>query len=50
MLALLLIVVAVVFAFQATRARGLIASALWLAGTSALTALVLYLYGAHRWR
>ena len=48
MLALLLIVVAVVFAFQATRARGLIASALWLAGVSALTALVLYLYGAHQ--
>ena len=47
MLSLLLIVVAVVFAFQAIRARGLIASALWLAGVSALTALVLYLYGAH---
>jgi NADH:ubiquinone oxidoreductase subunit 6 (subunit J) len=48
MLALLLIVVAVVFAFQAIRARGLIASALWLAGVSALTALVLFLYGAHQ--
>ncbi len=48
MLALLLIVVAVVFAFQALRAHGLIASALWLAGVSALTALVLYLYGAHQ--
>jgi len=48
MLSLLLIVVAVVFAFQATRARGLIASALWLAGVSALTALVLYLFGAHQ--
>jgi len=48
MLSLLLIVVAVVFAFQAIRARGLIASALWLAGVSALTALVLYLYGAHQ--
>ena len=47
MLSLLLIVVAVVFAFQAIRARGLIASALWLAGVSSLTALVLYLYGAH---
>jgi NADH:ubiquinone oxidoreductase subunit 6 (subunit J) len=48
MLALLLIIVAVVFAFQAIRARGLIASALWLAGVSALTALVLFLYGAHQ--
>ena len=48
MVSLLLIVVAVIFAFQAIRARGLIASALWLAGTSALTALVLYLYGAHQ--
>ena len=48
MLSLLLIVVAVVFAFQAIRARGLISSALWLAGVSALTALVLYLYGAHQ--
>jgi uncharacterized MnhB-related membrane protein len=48
MISLLLIVVAVVFAVQAIRARGLIASALWLAGVSALTALVLYLYGAHQ--
>jgi NADH:ubiquinone oxidoreductase subunit 6 (subunit J) len=48
MLSLLLIVVVVVFAYQAIRARGLIASALWLAGVSALTALVLYLYGAHQ--
>jgi len=42
-----LIVVAVIFAIQAIRARGLIPSALWLAGVSALTAQVLYLYGAH---
>ena len=48
MLSLLLIVVVVVFAYQAIRARGLIASALWLAGVSALTALVLFLYGAHQ--
>jgi len=48
MLSLLLIVVAVVFAFQAIRVRALIASALWLAGVSALTALVLFLYGAHQ--
>jgi uncharacterized MnhB-related membrane protein len=48
MIELLLIIVAVVFAFQAIRARGLITSALWLAGVSALSALVLYLYGAHQ--
>jgi NADH:ubiquinone oxidoreductase subunit 6 (subunit J) len=48
MISLLLIVVAVVFAIQAIRAKGLISSALWLAGVSALTALVLYLYGAHQ--
>ena len=34
--------------FRRSRARGLIASALWLAGVSALTALVLYLHGAHQ--
>ena len=48
MVPLLLIVVAVVFALQALRAKGLITSALWLAGVSALSAMLLYLYGAHQ--
>ncbi len=48
MLSLLLIVVAVVFAVQAVRVRALISSALWLAGVSALSAMLLYLYGAHQ--
>ena len=48
MSSLLLIVVAVVFAVQAIRAKGLTASALWLAGVSALSAVVFYLYGAHQ--
>lgn len=47
MVPLLLIVVAVLFALQALRARALLSSALWLAGVSALTAMLLYQYGAH---
>jgi len=43
---LLLLLVAVVFAVQAVRSGSLLASALWLAGVSALTATVLYLFGA----
>lgn len=39
---------AVVCAALAIRARQLIAAALWLAGTSALVALALYLLGAHQ--
>jgi NADH:ubiquinone oxidoreductase subunit 6 (subunit J) len=48
MLTLLLIVVAVVFAFEAIRARMLLTSALWLAGTSALLSVVFYLLGARQ--
>jgi uncharacterized MnhB-related membrane protein len=48
MIALLLTIVAMIFAFQAIRARALIPSALWLAGVSALTAMLLYLLGAHQ--
>jgi len=48
MSSLLLIVVAVVFAVLAMRAKGLIPSALWLAGLSALCALVFYQYGARQ--
>lgn len=39
---------AVICAALAIRARQLIAAALWLAGTSALVALALYLLGAHQ--
>lgn len=45
-IALLLVCVAVVFSFLAIRARRLIASALWLAGVSALVSVVLFLLGA----
>jgi NADH:ubiquinone oxidoreductase subunit 6 (subunit J) len=48
MVSLLLLLVAVVFAVQAIRARGLITSALWLAGVSALLAMVLYQFGARQ--
>lgn len=47
MVPLLLIVVAVLFALQALHTRALLSSALWLAGVSALTAMLLYQYGAH---
>ncbi|MBN2385690.1 MAG: hypothetical protein JXB85_01635 [Anaerolineales bacterium] len=48
MTVLLLVALAVVFAFLAIRARRLITSALWLAGVSALCALVFSLYGARQ--
>ncbi len=41
-----LIVLIVIFAFQAIRAHSLIASALWLAAASALLALMFYILGA----
>src|SRR5512142_1807570 len=41
-----LIVVLLIFAIQSLRARSLITSALWLAGVSALSAVLFYLYGA----
>ncbi len=46
MLLLALVAVLLVFAVQAIRARGLVPSALWLAGVSALTAVLLYMFGA----
>ncbi len=46
MLLLALVAVLLVFAVQAIRARGLITSALWLAGVSALTSVLLYMLGA----
>ena len=48
MLILLLIVVTVVFAFAAIRAKTLLTSTLWLAGASALLAVVFYLLGAQQ--
>jgi NADH:ubiquinone oxidoreductase subunit 6 (subunit J) len=47
MLLLSLIAILLVFAIQAIRSNGLITSALWLAGVSALSAVLLFLYGAH---
>jgi len=41
-----LVALTLVFAIQAIRARQLISSALWLAGVSALSATLLFLYGA----
>lgn len=41
-----LVVVILIFAFQAIRAHSLIASALWLAADSALLALMFYMLGA----
>ena len=46
MLLLALVAVLLVFAVQAIRARGLITSALWLAGVSAVTSVLLYMLGA----
>ncbi len=40
-----LIAVLLIFAIQALRARSLITSALWLAGVSALSAVLFFLYG-----
>jgi NADH:ubiquinone oxidoreductase subunit 6 (subunit J) len=45
-LSVALVVLALVFAVQAMRARQLISSALWLAGVSAMVATLLFLYGA----
>ncbi len=43
---IILVMASVLFAIQAIRARRLIVSALWLAGTSALLSLTFYLLGA----
>ncbi len=48
MLSLLLVLLAVVFAILAIRSRRLITSALWLAGVSALCALLFYTLGAQQ--
>lgn len=47
MLDLLLVLVAIVFALQAVRARRLVRSALWLAGVSGMLSILLYRLGAH---
>ncbi len=47
MLFLFLIVVLLIFAAGAIRAKALITSALWLAGLSALSSILFFLYGAH---
>lgn len=46
MLYICLVAGAIVCAFQAVRARRLLAAALWLAGVSALIAILLYMLGA----
>lgn len=46
MLRLLLIAVLLVFAIQSLRARALLTGALWLAGVSALSSVLFFLYGA----
>ena len=46
MLTLLLVLILLVFAFQAIRSKALLTSALWLAGASAMTAILLFVYGA----
>ncbi len=46
MLSLLPVLTLLVFAVQAIRSKALLTSALWLAGTSALTAILLFIYGA----
>ena len=43
----LIVIAAIICAVQALRASRLLVSALWLAGTSALVSLLLYLLGAH---
>jgi NADH:ubiquinone oxidoreductase subunit 6 (subunit J) len=48
MSSLLLILLAIVFAIGAIRAGRLLTSALWLAGVSALVAIIFYLYGARQ--
>jgi NADH:ubiquinone oxidoreductase subunit 6 (subunit J) len=46
-LALIVVAAAIVCAVQALRSCRLLVSALWLAGTSAMVALLLYMLGAH---
>jgi NADH:ubiquinone oxidoreductase subunit 6 (subunit J) len=46
MLSLLLVLILLVFAIQAIRSKALLTSALWLAGASAMTAVLLFMYGA----
>src|SRR5512140_3668342 len=46
MLNLLLVLLLLVFAAQAIRSKALLTSALWLAGASAVTAILLFVYGA----
>jgi NADH:ubiquinone oxidoreductase subunit 6 (subunit J) len=48
MIILLLVILAAVFSIGAIRAGRLLTSALWLAGVSALVAIVFYLYGARQ--
>jgi NADH:ubiquinone oxidoreductase subunit 6 (subunit J) len=48
MVSLLLLLLATAFSIGAIRAGRLITSALWLAGVSALVAVVFFLYGAHQ--
>jgi NADH:ubiquinone oxidoreductase subunit 6 (subunit J) len=43
----ILVIASILFAIQAMRARRLIVSALWLAGTSAILSLIFYLLGAY---
>ncbi len=46
MLSLFLVVILLIFAIQAIRSKALLTSALWLAGASAVTAILLFMYGA----
>jgi NADH:ubiquinone oxidoreductase subunit 6 (subunit J) len=46
-LTILLVIASIIFAIQAMRARHLIVSALWLAGTSAILSVIFYLLGAY---
>ncbi len=47
MMNLLLVLLAIVFALQAIRCQRLVRAALWLAGVSAIVAVLLYRLGAH---
>jgi hypothetical protein len=46
-LTIFLVIVSVIFAIQAVRARRMIVSTLWLAGTSAILSVIFYLLGAY---
>src|SRR5512146_2626648 len=46
MLNLSVVLILLVFTFQAIRSKALLTSALWLAGASALSAVLFFLYGA----